>query len=297
GGALESPSTSPSPQHNVPSQDMHSRLEAYASRLAEVEFRTNSTSTPDSEDEHGLIAQYCQSLSSSDTPLPVPRSPNQSITTVDGDQKDELEQMIRDLEDENRVLQAEYDHLKSQQQIGSHPDDITCQRSETEMLAEAKLLRQHKGRLESRMGILEEHNSQLEAQLRRLRQLLGEPGGQNSPNKSGTLQTKSVTASQLAMDSPAKINGNSNQGGASSTYDGLEFMSEYVRPPPPPMGSVTHVGNRFSRAGDPEKAVGNQVANMNNQEQGSASLNSHEDNDNTNNDSGREENGYLIDNN
>ncbi|CAL4058547.1 unnamed protein product, partial [Meganyctiphanes norvegica] len=210
GDALESPS--PSPQHNVTSQDMHSRLEAYASRLAEVELRTNSNSTPDSEDEHGLIAQYCQSLSSSDAPLPVPRSPIQIMAAVDADQKDELEQMIRDLEDENRVLQAEYDRLKSQQPIGSPPDDLTNQRSETEMLAEAKLLRQHKGRLEARMGILEEHNRQLEAQLHRLRQLLGEPGGLSSPNKSGTLQTKSVTASQLAMDSPAKINGHSNQG-------------------------------------------------------------------------------------
>lgn len=43
-----------------------------------------------------------------------------------------------------------------------------------EMLAEAKLLRQHKGRLEARMHILEDHNRQLEAQLQRLRQLLDE---------------------------------------------------------------------------------------------------------------------------
>ncbi len=41
-----------------------------------------------------------------------------------------------------------------------------------EMVAEAKLLRQHKGRLEARMQILEDHNRQLEAQLMRLRQLL-----------------------------------------------------------------------------------------------------------------------------
>ena len=34
------------------------------------------------------------------------------------------------------------------------------------------MLRQHKGRLETRMQILEDHNSQLEAQLQRLRQLL-----------------------------------------------------------------------------------------------------------------------------
>ena len=44
------------------------------------------------------------------------------------------------------------------------------------MMAEAKLLRQHKGRLEARMQILEDHNRQLEAQLQRLRQLLDEVG-------------------------------------------------------------------------------------------------------------------------
>lgn len=42
------------------------------------------------------------------------------------------------------------------------------------MMAEARLLRQHKGRLEARMQILEEHNRQLEAQLQRLRKLLEE---------------------------------------------------------------------------------------------------------------------------
>lgn len=41
-------------------------------------------------------------------------------------------------------------------------------------MAEARLLRQHKGRLEARMQILEEHNRQLEAQLQRLRRLLDE---------------------------------------------------------------------------------------------------------------------------
>jgi hypothetical protein len=44
----------------------------------------------------------------------------------------------------------------------------------SDMLAEAKFLRQHKGRLEARMQILEDHNRQLEAQLQQLRQLLDE---------------------------------------------------------------------------------------------------------------------------
>lgn len=41
-----------------------------------------------------------------------------------------------------------------------------------EILREAKQLRQHKTKLEQRMVILEEHNKQLEKQLRRSKQLL-----------------------------------------------------------------------------------------------------------------------------
>jgi len=43
---------------------------------------------------------------------------------------------------------------------------------DVDLLAEARLLRQHKGRLEARMRVLEEHNEQLDSQLKRLRQLL-----------------------------------------------------------------------------------------------------------------------------
>jgi len=43
---------------------------------------------------------------------------------------------------------------------------------DVDLVAEARLLRQHKGRLEARMRVLEEHNEQLESQLKRLRQLL-----------------------------------------------------------------------------------------------------------------------------
>lgn len=46
------------------------------------------------------------------------------------------------------------------------------EQQDEELLAEARVLRQHKTRLETRMQILEEHNKQLESQLRRLRELL-----------------------------------------------------------------------------------------------------------------------------
>ncbi|XP_064549818.1 dystrophin isoform X13 [Drosophila montana] len=234
GDALESPA--PSPQHTTHQlqSDMHSRLEMYASRLAQVEYGgTGSNSTPDSDDEHQLIAQYCQALPTNNGS--APKSPVQVMAAMDAEQREELEAIIRDLEEENANLQAEYQQLCSKQQSGTPDDSNGMQHSSSsmtglssqgehgqDMMAEAKLLRQHKGRLEARMQILEDHNRQLEAQLQRLRQLLDEPngGGCSSANSSGlpsapgsalnskpnTLQTRSVTASQLNTDSPAKMN-------------------------------------------------------------------------------------------
>ncbi|XP_063701703.1 dystrophin, isoforms A/C/F/G/H isoform X4 [Culicoides brevitarsis] len=200
GDALESPA--PSPQHSTHTlqSDMHSRLEMYASRLAQVEYGgTRSNSTPDSDEEHHLIAQYCQSL-----PSNGPKSPIQVMAAMDAEQKEELEAIIKDLEEENNALQAEYERLKSKQTPSTTPDAESQMSGGPDMIAEAKLLRQHKGRLEARMQILEDHNRQLEAQLQRLRQLLDEP----SSNKASTLQTRSVTASQLNTESPAKLQQN-----------------------------------------------------------------------------------------
>jgi chromosome segregation ATPase len=291
GDALESPA--PSPQHSTLSQDMHSRLEMYASRLAEVELRTRSNSTPDSDDEHQLIAQYCQSLNGGDA-VPVPRSPVQIMVAIDQEQREELEAMIRELEEENATLQAEYERLRAKQTPGSTPEESSHlpggQRApDCDMLAEAKLLRQHKGRLEARMQILEDHNRQLEAQLQRLRQLLDEPSS-SSPSKTGTLQTRSVTASQLATDSPAKMNGHFHDSGSGRWLDGGRSTLDRIgdmRPPPPPPASHSlpaaatgasssvaasqNVGNLLHMAGDLGKAVSELVTVMTDEDQHSES--------------------------
>ena len=73
---------------------------------------------------------------------------------------DEVVQEMHGLELEREALLFQVDVLQ---------DSLE---SVEELLAEAKLLRQHKGRLEARMQILEDHNKQLESQLHRLRQLL-----------------------------------------------------------------------------------------------------------------------------
>ncbi|MEQ2200141.1 hypothetical protein XENOCAPTIV_023441, partial [Xenoophorus captivus] len=95
-------------------------------------------------------------------------------------------------------LQAEYDRLKKAHDrkglspLPSPPEMLPVSPQsarDAELIAEAKLLRQHKGRLEARMQILEDHNKQLESQLDRLRQLL-----EQVPTNSNKLITRQCIA-------------------------------------------------------------------------------------------------------
>ena len=89
---------------------------------------------------------------------------------------------------ERRALQAEYDQLRLS--LGEQTETARCHEDWTAaaaagapqpatngdvvevQAADVRQLRQHKSRLETRMRVLEEHNEQLDSQLRRLRQLL-----------------------------------------------------------------------------------------------------------------------------
>ncbi|XP_067339079.1 utrophin isoform X3 [Channa argus] len=177
---------SPSPQ--LSHDDTHSRIEQYASRLAQMERSNGSLPTDSSsatgsmDDEHALILQYCQTLVGEGSPCSQPQSPAQILQAVEREERGELERIIARLEEEQRTLQREYEQLKEQHgQRGAHAlsqwesEGPAAHPDEADLLAEAKLLRQHKGRLEARMHILEEHNKQLESQLHRLRQLLHQP--------------------------------------------------------------------------------------------------------------------------
>ncbi|XP_032538254.1 utrophin isoform X4 [Chiroxiphia lanceolata] len=188
------PSQSPQLFHD----DTHSRIEQYATRLAQME-RTNgsflmdsSSNTGSVEDEHALIQQYCQTLGG-ESPVSQPQSPAQILKSVEKEERGELERIIADLEEEQRSLQVEYEQLKEQHlrrginPLASPPDSVVLPQhasEDAELIAEAKLLRQHKGRLEARMQILEDHNKQLESQLHRLRQLLEQPESDSRVNGS-----------------------------------------------------------------------------------------------------------------
>lgn len=74
------------------------------------------------------------------------------------------------------------------------------------------------------MQILEDHNKQLEAQLTRLRQLLEEPA-----SKPSTLQTRSVTASQLNTECPmTKSGGSGGMPGIAAAGDNHYEHSEQI---------------------------------------------------------------------
>merc|ERR1719341_455474 len=204
--------------------------------------------SPLMKDEHSLIAAYCQKLSEGHLSHLIPESPMQVASEIDGEQRKELEHMILELEAENANLKEEYNHLKTvgASQMGpmvtNQPEGLT---SDAEMLAEAAMLREHRNRLENRMVILEEHNRQLESQLGKLKGIL-EPGGGTPGNKTGTLNTKSVTASMLATDSPIlphKVNGSYTQ---QTPLQPPDLLNIRVPPAVPPRARETSL-NRSSQ--------------------------------------------------
>ncbi|CAF1638565.1 unnamed protein product, partial [Adineta ricciae] len=138
-----------------------------------------------SNDEHGIIAQHCRNLNSATykSPRIAAHELLTRSTSLDNEQRNELEAVIRDLEEENRLLQNEYERLchehmeksliiTDSQEPFPFYDNQSDHYNSREILREAKQLRHHKTKLEQRMIILEEHNKQLEKQLRQSKQLL-----------------------------------------------------------------------------------------------------------------------------
>ncbi|XP_030431587.1 dystrophin-related protein 2 isoform X2 [Gopherus evgoodei] len=174
----ETPPSSPM----LPHADTHSRIEHFASRLAEMESQNcslfnDSLSPDDSLDEDQYLLRHSSPIT--DRELVCSPKIEDSFNTED---KGELERILAHLEDENRILQGELRRLKWQHDEAVESPTVTEGSSESaqdphndELLAEARILRQHKSRLETRMQILEDHNKQLESQLHRLRELLLQP--------------------------------------------------------------------------------------------------------------------------
>ncbi|XP_051486412.1 dystrophin-related protein 2 isoform X2 [Apus apus] len=135
----EIPASSPM----LPHADTHSRIEHFASRLAEME------------------SQNCSFFNDS-------LSPDDSLI----------------LQGELRRLKWQHDEAVESPTLATGSPESVQDPHNDELLAEARILRQHKSRLETRMQILEDHNKQLESQLHRLRELLLQPPAESDGNSS-----------------------------------------------------------------------------------------------------------------
>ncbi|GAB1303109.1 Dystrophin-related protein 2 [Apodemus speciosus] len=183
----ETPASSPM----LPHADTHSRIEHFASRLAEMEsqncsFFNDSLSPDDSLDEDQYLLRHSSPITDRE-----PAFGQQAPCSMATENKGELEKILAHLEDENRILQGELRRLKWQHEeaaeaptLAEGSAEATPDHRNEELLAEARILRQHKSRLETRMQILEDHNKQLESQLQRLRELLLQPPTESDGNGS-----------------------------------------------------------------------------------------------------------------
>ncbi|XP_055363081.1 dystrophin isoform X4 [Betta splendens] len=269
GDNMETPGSSPQLSHD----DTHTRIEHYANRLAEMENRNgsylNDSISPNEsiDDEHMLIQHYCQSLNQG-SPLSQPRSPAQILISMETEEKGELERVLNDLEQENRKLQAEYDRLKKAHDrkglspLPSPPEMLPVSPQsarDAELIAEAKLLRQHKGRLEARMQILEDHNKQLESQLHRLRQLLEQTDSKvngtalSSPSTSSQRSDSSLPLLRVAASQTTDTMGDDELSSPSQDASGLEEVMEqlnnsFPHSQGPSIGSLFHMADDLGRA-------------------------------------------------
>uniref|UniRef100_A0A3B4ZYN5 Dystrophin n=1 Tax=Stegastes partitus TaxID=144197 RepID=A0A3B4ZYN5_9TELE len=142
-----------------------------------------------------------------------------------------------------RKLQAEYDRLKKAHDrkglspLPSPPEILPVSPQsarDAELIAEAKLLRQHKGRLEARMQILEDHNKQLESQLHRLRQLLEQTDSKvngtalSSPSTSSQRSDSSLPLLRVAASQTTDTMGDDELSSPSQDTSGLEEVMEQL---------------------------------------------------------------------
>ncbi|KAG9338630.1 hypothetical protein JZ751_025468 [Albula glossodonta] len=137
--SMDTPSSSP----KLPHADTHSRIEHFASSPA--------------LEQDCLTGQHI-------------------LANINCEDKDELQRTLARLENENRRLQWKHEEAAASSRLTEEAPGSPLCHQDDELLAEARVLRQHKTRLETRMQILEDHNKQLESQLFRLRELLLQVG-------------------------------------------------------------------------------------------------------------------------
>ncbi|XP_069069480.1 dystrophin-related protein 2 [Pleurodeles waltl] len=219
---IETPASSPM----LPHADTHSRIEHFASRLAEMEnqncfFYGDGLSPDDSMDDDQYLLRHSSPITDRE-----PSSEQQVQIQLNKEHKGDLETILAHLEHENRILQGELRRLKWQHDEAVESPTLAERSHESgsevqndELLAEARILRQHKTRLETRMQILEDHNKQLESQLQRLRELLLPSQTDSEGNHSGGSSTASSPHQSEGSHPSGKREGSTAETQATDDFD------------------------------------------------------------------------------
>uniref|UniRef100_A0A8C2WQ49 Dystrophin related protein 2 n=1 Tax=Cyclopterus lumpus TaxID=8103 RepID=A0A8C2WQ49_CYCLU len=176
----------------VPHLNTHTNRHLCFSASQNCSFFTDSLSPDESLDEDQYLLRHSSPALDHDSPC----GQHMMLAHLEHQDKEQLQCTLARLENENRVLQSEYRRLKWKHEEAAAVPMLTEAgedgpgspteggQQDEELLAEARVLRQHKTRLETRMQILEDHNKQLESQLCRLRELLLQPKDDSEANGS-----------------------------------------------------------------------------------------------------------------
>eukprot|EP00094_Tigriopus_californicus_P012072 TCALIF_11665-PA protein Name:"Similar to DMD Dystrophin (Gallus gallus)" AED:0.11 eAED:0.12 QI:11/0.44/0.31/0.89/0.88/0.89/19/143/3398 len=207
-------------------------------KLCDILHQVSDEAVEDGFSDHDDTTSETQNHSTSS----VLTSPNSTLLRR-LDEGENLETIIEELEEQNRVLHEEYENLRAtlwaEKQRDAQVDQENNPIPPTDSLkSETKRLKRDNQRTEARMRILEEHNVQLEAQLSRLRRLVSSTGemdcAEMSGNRFGTLQSKAVVATDLYSHEPV-----------TSAESGI--AKHQREPPPTRMATTDTVGEVHSK--------------------------------------------------
>uniref|UniRef100_A0A674D043 Dystrophin related protein 2 n=1 Tax=Salmo trutta TaxID=8032 RepID=A0A674D043_SALTR len=204
-------SDTPCSSPKLPHADTHSRIEHFASRNKVIELHAlRRLQTAHTIYYHSLLWTVCVSVK---TPSSLKCCLLMSLSSL---------LFPRVLQGEWRRLKWRHEEAAAAHQLTEGgegvPGSSTEGQQDEELLAEARVLRQHKTRLETRMQILEDHNKQLESQLHRLRELLLQPKDDSEANGS----------EPSSLSSPVSGGGHQGDGPSRETTD-TEAAGELLR--------------------------------------------------------------------
>ncbi|KAM8953349.1 dystrobrevin beta [Pelodytes ibericus] len=161
------------------------------------------------DEEHRLIARYAARLAAEAGNSPRP--PTELSFNFDANKQQR--QLIAELENKNREILQEIQHLRLEHEQASQPTPEKAQQNPT-LLAELRLLRQRKDELEQRMSALQESRRELMVQLEGLMKLLKERERKESAQAAGSPHSSPSHSTNRPMPMPVR----SSSAGSTPTH-------------------------------------------------------------------------------